>query len=432
MQKYKIHQKFKQGNFWLNNTEFLIFKEKIKWKLKKRKKKLHRSRNIWFNLKLYTKKIFKNYYPNMTKMQFKKYIGMSNSHYLKGVKTKENYIKLYHILERRLDIVLVRTNLVKTPNAARQLISHKNVFVDNELVTTPGYLLSNGQVICIKRINTQFLKIKTNIKTNEYIFKTFDSALKKKLLSNTYKNFILNAPIYKVRLPSYIKAINLTNLKYNYYIFLFNTPRWIEIPYPTNMWIPSICQRKRINNNFIHKKIKIKNQKYKFNQLFKLKIKKKRKLIVLKTKLKNLKSKKNLSINFLKKKINIPINSNNNLYKKNYRMFPLLKYENNFSNNSIFIKKKKFFEFVNSFDLRKVIKADVYENNNELKLQKNIELKKQSKNLLFKKKTKLKKTRLKFNKKCKKEKIKVFSNLFFNNLIWFYKKSKKHSYIKKQ
>nr|YP_010041683.1 ribosomal protein S4 [Cyanophora biloba]QPB15005.1 ribosomal protein S4 [Cyanophora biloba] len=438
MRKYKTHQQFKRGNLWLNNTEFLVFKEKIKWKLRKKKKKLHRSRNIWFNLKLYAKKFLKSYYPNMTEMQFKKYIGESNIQYLKNIKLRKNYIQLYHILERRLDIALVRTNLVKTPNAARQLINHKNVFVDNVLVTTPGYLLSNGQVICIKRISTQYLKIKTNIKTNKYIFKTFKSILKKKLFSPNYKNFVLNTPVYKVRLPSYIKAVNLTNLNYKYYIFLFNTPRWVEIPYPTKMWVPSICQRKPIKNSFIDNKIKLNKQKFKLNQFFKLKIKKRKKVYIFKTKLNNLKLKIKTPSIVTKKKLNIsqfnPLDKkelNMHLYKKNYIDSSPLTLNTSFKNDkSRIIKKKNFYKFLDSFNPLQTTQISLLSDNTKLNktsftesVKKNQKIK-----LLFKKKTKIKskkKRKLKLNKKLKKEKIRVFSKNFFNSLIWFYKRSQK-------
>nr|AIU44669.1 ribosomal protein S4 [Cyanophora paradoxa] len=469
MSNYKIEKKFKRVNFWLDSTQCLKFKERLHWKLKKRKKLLHKSKNIWFNLKLYIKKIFKSFYPNLTKTQLKKYIGETiNQYFLKKNKNFKNlkFTEIYHILESRLDTILLRTHIVKTPSAARQLIVHKGVFVDNCLIKNPGYLLSNGQIIHIKKLNVSFLKIQTNKKNNQYVYKKFQTILKKQHSSNYYKNFLLNKILYKIGLPSYIKFIIIRNKNYNYYMYLFNTPRLIEIPYPNKMWIQSICKRR--TNKVKLKFNRVKKQKFKKNKLYKLKIKKRKKLIVIGTRLNTIYTNIRLPKNLLKKKYlskkkQKNINKKNQRTKKNRRYYykkyyysqlnvlNLIKKKNNNKNKLTTINKKKFkikkkvynkyIKFIKSFKLKRKLKRKKLKNK---LLKKNIYVKKvynKKKNLikksLFQKKKKFKKklNKWKFRKlkkKQKKEKIRIFSKNFFNILPWFFKRLKKNRlYMKK-
>ncbi len=54
-------------------------------------------------------------------------------------------LTLQHILERRLQTVLVRKGLAKTMNQARQFITHMHVFVNNKVITRPSYLVQNKE-----------------------------------------------------------------------------------------------------------------------------------------------------------------------------------------------------------------------------------------------------------------------------------------------
>src|SRR5215203_3787476 len=64
----------------------------------------------------------------------------------KGV-TGENLIRL---LEARLDNTVFRMGIAPSRPAARQLVSHKHVTVNGEVVNVPSRLLSPGDVISIK------------------------------------------------------------------------------------------------------------------------------------------------------------------------------------------------------------------------------------------------------------------------------------------
>jgi small subunit ribosomal protein S4 len=65
---------------------------------------------------------------------------------MKGV-TGENLIKL---LESRLDNTVYRLGMAASRPAARQLVSHKHVTVNGEVLNVPSYRLKPGDVIGLK------------------------------------------------------------------------------------------------------------------------------------------------------------------------------------------------------------------------------------------------------------------------------------------
>lgn len=65
---------------------------------------------------------------------------------IKGV-TGENLIKL---LEARLDNTVYRMGIAPSRPAARQLVSHKHVEVNGEVVNVPSYQLKAGDIVTIK------------------------------------------------------------------------------------------------------------------------------------------------------------------------------------------------------------------------------------------------------------------------------------------
>src|ERR671912_28838 len=65
---------------------------------------------------------------------------------LKGV-TGENLIKL---LESRLDNAVYRLGIAPSRPAARQLVSHKHVTVNGEVVNVPSFQLKPGDIVSLK------------------------------------------------------------------------------------------------------------------------------------------------------------------------------------------------------------------------------------------------------------------------------------------
>lgn len=77
---------------------------------------------------------------------------------LKGA-TGENLIKL---LESRLDNVVYRMGIAPTRPAARQLVSHKHITVNGEIVNIPSYRLKAGDIIELKpksKVNTSIVSL---------------------------------------------------------------------------------------------------------------------------------------------------------------------------------------------------------------------------------------------------------------------------------
>jgi len=86
---------------------------------------------------------------------------------LKGA-TGENLIKL---LESRLDNVVYRMGIAPTRPAARQLVSHKHIMVNGEVVNIPSFRLKAGDVIELKpksKVNTAVISLvrPKNLKIN--------------------------------------------------------------------------------------------------------------------------------------------------------------------------------------------------------------------------------------------------------------------------
>lgn len=72
--------------------------------------------------------------------------------------TGENFLKL---LEARLDNVVFRLGIAPTRAAARQLVSHKHITVNGEVVNIPSYSVRPGDVIAVRE-RSQSLEVITN------------------------------------------------------------------------------------------------------------------------------------------------------------------------------------------------------------------------------------------------------------------------------
>ena len=57
---------------------------------------------------------------------------------------------LLQLLESRLDNVVYRLGMAKTRAAARQLVSHKHITVDGQVVNIPSYSVKAGQIIAVR------------------------------------------------------------------------------------------------------------------------------------------------------------------------------------------------------------------------------------------------------------------------------------------
>ncbi|MBI3883798.1 MAG: 30S ribosomal protein S4 [Sphingobacteriales bacterium] len=88
----------------------------------------------------------------------------------KGV-TGENLIKL---LEARLDNTVFRLGIAPSRQAARQLVSHKHVTVNGEVVNVPSYSLKPGDVIGMKNKSAANTSLTSNVRGKNAQFSWID------------------------------------------------------------------------------------------------------------------------------------------------------------------------------------------------------------------------------------------------------------------
>ena len=74
--------------------------------------------------------------------------------------TGENLLQL---LECRLDNVVYRMGFGSTRAESRQLVSHKSITVNGELVNIPSYQVDEGDVVAVRERSRQQLRIKSAI-----------------------------------------------------------------------------------------------------------------------------------------------------------------------------------------------------------------------------------------------------------------------------
>jgi len=98
---------------------------------------------------------------------------------------------LANLLEHRLDIVLLRSNFASTLSQARQMISHRQIFINGVVVTSSFFILKKGDIISVSPNIKK--KVKQNIK----------QSIQKKGLFVTQSNlFEVNYTIQKIIIVS--------------------------------------------------------------------------------------------------------------------------------------------------------------------------------------------------------------------------------------
>jgi small subunit ribosomal protein S4 len=99
--------------------------------------------------------------------------------------TGENLLKL---IESRLDNVVYRLGLAPTRSAARQLVGHRHITVNGELVNISSYTLRAGDVVAVREKSKSLSAISDAVasRTNKYAWLEWDG-------SNMAGKF-LNAP----------------------------------------------------------------------------------------------------------------------------------------------------------------------------------------------------------------------------------------------
>ena len=89
--------------------------------------------------------------------------------------TGENLLKL---LEARLDNTVYRLGIAPTRSAARQLVSHKHITVNGEVVNIPSYSLRAGDVISVRERSKSLEAVTNSVagrKLNKYNWLEWDA-----------------------------------------------------------------------------------------------------------------------------------------------------------------------------------------------------------------------------------------------------------------
>jgi small subunit ribosomal protein S4 len=83
---------------------------------------------------------------------------------------------LLQFLESRLDNVVYRLGIAPTRSGARQLVSHRHITVDGNVVNVPSYLLKAGQVIGVREKSKSLEVIEESLirRTNKYPWLEWD------------------------------------------------------------------------------------------------------------------------------------------------------------------------------------------------------------------------------------------------------------------
>lgn len=77
---------------------------------------------------------------------------------------------LLQLCESRLDNVVFRLGIAPTRNAARQLVSHRHITVNGELVNIPSYALNAGDVIAVREKSKSLEAIENSLANNSNVF----------------------------------------------------------------------------------------------------------------------------------------------------------------------------------------------------------------------------------------------------------------------
>lgn len=104
-----------------------------------------------YGLHLQAKQIVKSHYGRITEKQFRNTFSIASK--MKG-NTAENFAGL---LERRLDMVVYRMNLAPTIFAARQLISHGHIRLNEKKVNIPSQRVKENDIIELKETSKQII-----------------------------------------------------------------------------------------------------------------------------------------------------------------------------------------------------------------------------------------------------------------------------------
>jgi small subunit ribosomal protein S4 len=118
-----------------------------------------RSKKSEYALQLQEKQKVKYTY-GMLEKQFARFFQLA------AVRPGQTGTNLLQLCEARLDNVVYRLGIAPTRRAARQLVSHKHVIVDGEILNIPSALILPGQVIGVREKSKAMDIVSESLSTN--------------------------------------------------------------------------------------------------------------------------------------------------------------------------------------------------------------------------------------------------------------------------
>ena len=87
---------------------------------------------------------------------------------------------LLQLCESRLDNVVYRMGVSPSRNGARQLVSHRHITVNGEIVNIPSYQLKAGDVVGVREKSKSLVAIENSLANNSNVFEwmTWNNATK--------------------------------------------------------------------------------------------------------------------------------------------------------------------------------------------------------------------------------------------------------------
>jgi small subunit ribosomal protein S4 len=87
---------------------------------------------------------------------------------------------LLQLCESRLDNVVYRMGVSPSRNGARQLVSHRHITVNGEIVNIPSYSLNAGDVVGVREKSKSLSTIENSLANNSNVFEwmTWNNATK--------------------------------------------------------------------------------------------------------------------------------------------------------------------------------------------------------------------------------------------------------------
>ena len=102
------------------------------------------------------------YMYGILERQFRNIFERAHSH--KGI----TGTVLLQLLESRLDNVVYRLGIAPTRAAARQLVSHKHITVNGEVVNIPSYTVRPGEIVSVREKSKSLVVVTDAISTNRH------------------------------------------------------------------------------------------------------------------------------------------------------------------------------------------------------------------------------------------------------------------------